>query len=279
MSLNVRYEQKTDSLQIESSRFHPARQLDYRVPHLHREVELVLYYGGKTEAYADSVAYSLLPGDIFITFPNQIHKYETHATEEFYLMIVKPELIPELLDVFQMSAPSSSVIRGMANEPLVRMLAERIELLWRDRRGKGPYFRQQIHGYLLALFSEIISRMAVNSIPVADSDTLRTIVSYCSRNFSSNLSLSVLEENLHLNKYYISHLFSGRLGLRFNDYVNSLRVSEACRYLLNSTHSITEISDLVGFNTPRTFNRAFLRQIGTTPSEYRRTSLSPAAEE
>ncbi|MBE6605155.1 MAG: AraC family transcriptional regulator [Ruminococcaceae bacterium] len=35
---------------------------------------------------------------------------------------------------------------------------------------------------------------------------------------------------------------------------------------------LTQIASLVGFNTSRTFNRAFVRQMGTTPSDYRRTA-------
>jgi AraC-like DNA-binding protein len=80
----------------------------------------------------------------------------------------------------------------------------------------------------------------------------------------------MLEEELHLSKYYISHLFGDKLGIRFNDYINSLRISEACRLLRTSTLSVTEISDASGFGTLRTFNRAFMKQMGMSPSEYRR---------
>ena len=59
--------------------------------------------------------------------------------------------------------------------------------------------------------------------------------------------------------------------MRFNDYINSLRVSKACLLLADNDKSITTISDSVGFSTIRTFNRAFLRQTGRSPSEYRRT--------
>jgi AraC-like DNA-binding protein len=78
-----------------------------------------------------------------------------------------------------------------------------------------------------------------------------------------------LERDLHISKYYISHVMSQKLNIGFNDYVNSLRISSACRLLRKSDRSITEISELVGFNTLRTFNRAFFKQMGVTPSDYR----------
>ena len=63
---------------------------------------------------------------------------------------------------------------------------------------------------------------------------------------------------------------SNKLKMGFNDYVNSLRISNACKQLIKSDASITEISENVGFNTLRTFNRAFMKQTGMTPSEYRK---------
>lgn len=271
MSLNVIYEQKNRIFYVVSVTDPKKGKLHF-LPHLHRELELVLYFGGETDAYVDSAYYRLTAGDLFLTFPNQIHSYVTREPEQYTIMIVKPELMPELLDMFNMTIPDSAVLHGAANDPTIRALVERLVRFDLEKQSSKPYAKQLLHGYLLALFSEILSRMPVKGVSVEESDTLRSLVSFCSRNFSSNLSLSVLEENLHLNKYYISHLFSERLGLRFNDYINSLRVSEACRYLLNSTHNVTEISDLVGFNTLRTFNRAFLRQIGVTPSEYRKAN-------
>ncbi|MBQ8415452.1 MAG: helix-turn-helix transcriptional regulator, partial [Clostridia bacterium] len=133
-------------------------------------------------------------------------------------------------------------------------------------------------GYLLALLASLLPELSVVKLPLSESESLRAIVSFCTQNYNEQLSLSLLQEKLHLNKYYISHLFSGRLGLGFNDYINSLRVSEACRYLLHSDEPIARISTLVGFQTPRTFNRAFIKQMGVSPSEYRRRAKKEDAE-
>lgn len=238
-------------------------------PHLHREIELVCFFEGRAVAYADSVRCELEPGDVFIAFPNQIHHYESFGPERYYLFIVNPEIMPELADQFNLGLPHSPVIKGIANQPRVR---ETIEALYHAcQKENSPFGSTMRQGYLLALFSELLSRIPLSGLHLGDSNALRAIVSFCTQNFTENLSLSLLEEKLHLNKYYISHLFSGKLGLRFNDYINSLRVSEACRFLLNSDYSITEISEKVGFNTLRTFNRAFIKQMGIPPTEYRKS--------
>ncbi len=241
-------------------------------PHLHRELELVYYFGGKTSAYADTVHCELEPGDVFLTFPNQIHGYETHEVDQYLLFIIKPDLIPEFMELFTHGLPHSPVVHNADKHPRIDALLRMLAAFCTDQ-GEQKRANIVLRGILLALFSDLLDRMEVSHVPAGESGALRAIVSYCTCNFSEDLSLSHLEEKLHLNRYYISHLFSKRLGLRFNDYVNSLRVSEACRYLHNSNYSITEISELVGFNTLRTFNRAFQKQIGVSPSQYRKSDM------
>ena len=58
--------------------------------------------------------------------------------------------------------------------------------------------------------------------------------------------------------------------MNFCDYINSLRLVDAVNMLGNENASITEIAYASGFSTLRTFNRAFLKYYGVTPSEYKR---------
>ena len=265
MSLNVKYEHK-----LQDIAFLSGHRIQY-IPHLHRELELICLLEGDVIAYADSVRYELHAGDIFLTFPNQIHSYEELTKETHVGFIFKPDLLPELMETFTIGTPTSPVIEGAANDPRIRALIDALtDTVTREDFSHVSELRR---GYLLALCAELIPMMKISKLPLGDSESLRTIVSFCTQNYAENLSLSLLEEKLHLHKFYISHLFSGRLGLHFNDYINSLRVSEACRYLLNSSLSITEIGSLVGFNTPRTFNRAFIKQLGLSPSEYRKQRM------
>ena len=268
MSQNqLRYEKRTADLSFRSSE----RVRLKCSPHLHREIELVCFFSGHAVAYADSVRCDLEAGDVFIAFPNQIHHYDSMGPEQYYLFIVNPEIMPELADQFNLGLPHSPVIKGALKNPRIRQTVESLyHACGTENTPFGGVMRQ---GYLLALFSELLSQMPLSHLHLGDSNALRAIVSFCTKNFTENLSLTLLEEKLHLNKYYISHLFSGKLGLRFNDYINSLRVSEACRYLLNTDYSITDISEKVGFNTLRTFNRAFIKQIGIPPTEYRKNDL------
>ena len=273
---NIKYEHRQNDIYTWDHVYKP--RLHFPSPHLHKELEIVLYHGGKTHALVDSVAYDLQPGDVFITFPNQIHSYKTLEAESYRLFLIKPEAAPELSHLLEFSTPASAVIPNAANDPMLLSLSGRLAEIC-TLPEDAPYKKSLLHGYTLSLLTELLSRLTLSEIPKTDSDALRSIIFYCTKHYSQDLSLASLEEQLHLNKYYISHLFSGKLGLRFNDYVNSLRITEACRRLLNTDESITSISDRVGFNTMRTFNRACMKQMKLSPSEYRKRNRHASSED
>ena len=79
-----------------------------------------------------------------------------------------------------------------------------------------------------------------------------------------------LADELHLHRSYLSSVFSRQLHISFNDYINALRIEDACHMLRSTNNTRTAIAATVGFETTRTFNRAFQRSYGMTPSEYRK---------
>lgn len=239
--------------------------------HLHYHLELAVFLEGEVRAFADTKEYTLHPGDIFLTFPNQVHRYESFTKESYYLFIVTPDILSELSRVFDGGVPTSAALPGAAKNPEILQLAEKLAGI----DSTVPFAETLRRGYLLTLFSKLLPLFTLTSANTGDTHTLKGIVTYCTKNYTKDLSLSELEKELHISRYYISHLFSDKLKIGFNSYINSLRISYACRYLRHSDKSVTEISELVGFGTLRTFNRAFLRQTGKTPSEYRRSGSAP----
>ncbi|MGM9683082.1 MAG: helix-turn-helix domain-containing protein [Eubacteriales bacterium] len=236
------------------------------VPHLHFHVELAILFEGKTRISVDTDTFEVEAGDAFVIFPNQVHRYETLEREKYILLIVNPEIISEFSGIFTSSLPVSNKIPGAANDKELRELMFKISDAYRSDEA---YRDVVLRGYLLAFFGKLFGKIDLKDFKSREIHVLGTIMNYCMNNFDRDLSLDTLEKELHLSKYYISHVISNKLNIGFNDYVNSLRVSNACKYLLKTDKSITEISEIVGFNTLRTFNRAFQKQMGITPSDYR----------
>lgn len=266
LSINAKYEQHREGIACLGGNHVEC------LPHLHREIEIICLYEGEVVAFADTKRCTMRAGDLFISFPDQIHSYEIVKPERHIGFLVKPTFIPEIGERFTAELPISPIIPGCFARPDVRFLCEELHRGVMEE-GSSPYVTAQRKGYLLALCAILLENLKLTRPVTGDSAALRAIVAYCSKNHGEDISLSTLEENLHLNKYYISHLFSQKLKLKFNDYVNSLRVTDACKYLLNSHHSVTDIGSMVGFNTSRTFNRAFMKQLGVSPKEYRKNGI------
>lgn len=75
---------------------------------------------------------------------------------------------------------------------------------------------------------------------------------------------------LPLNRSYISHLFNEGYGETFFNFVMRYRIEESVRLLENHPEmNIRRISDLCGFSSPSVFGRAFLKNKGVTPKQYR----------
>ncbi len=247
--------------------------------HSHFHTEIVCMTEGTTIAFADGKKYELSAGDIFIAFPNQIHKFVSVGKEKFRLMIIDPDMTPDFTALLTADTPVCSKIENALGR--VPDLAAISDLISRCGEQGGSFEDSVLRGLLTAFFGRLLPQLQFTS-PVlrdgANSAALREILKYTNLHFAEELSLDVLQKEVHLSKYYVSHLFSEKLGIKFNDYVNSMRISHACRLLLREDASITEIATAVGFNTLRTFNRAFVRFRGVTPSEYRNgKQKAPAA--
>ena len=236
--------------------------------HLHYHVEIVHMIEGHATAFVDSVPFEINTGDLLVVFPNKIHRFEDEAGKNKYdLFIINPNLAPDLAQRIATENPQNPVIKSINNNPRIMAL---ISILRDSKSLTNEHNQVLLRGYLTAFFAEILEMLPMRGTNPEENQAIRSIVKYCSRNFTKELSLSLLEEELHLSKYYISHLFGEKLGISFNDYVNSLRISEACRLLRMSDMNITEIAGASGFGTIRTFNRSFIKQMGTSPSEYRK---------
>jgi AraC-like DNA-binding protein len=98
----------------------------------------------------------------------------------------------------------------------------------------------------------------------------------------NNLSLPELAQLLNTNVSYLSQYINSNFGMNFNDYINSFRVKEACRLMVQDQslkYSIDQIADMVGFNSRSTFYSTFNKFTGITPAFFRKNLPSLSKEQ
>ncbi len=100
------------------------------------------------------------------------------------------------------------------------------------------------------------------------------IKNYLDSNYSENITLDTLADITHMNKYYMAHAFTKYTGLSPINYLLKRRIQEGKNLLESTTHSIAQISEMLGFSSQSYFSQAFKKATGKTPiqhrSEYRR---------
>lgn len=96
------------------------------------------------------------------------------------------------------------------------------------------------------------------------------IENYLNVHFREDITLDRLAELTFMNKYYLSHIFKEHSGMSPIDYLLNKRISEAKKLLVNTDLSISQISNIVGFNSSSYFSQYFKKTSDHSPSHYRK---------
>ena len=230
--------------------------------HIHDDIELVFVINGGGEGFCNGKSYTLKNNSFFIVFPNQVHHYANCKTGEYLLLIIKPDMLLHYSGLFS-SREAKTPVCNNADNSTISLLKTALEEF--KAEGLSPI----IDGYLTAFFGKLL-RFYDFEKSVAPSDTTVNILNYCKKHYNENITVDDVAKALKVSKSLVSHTFSNRLSVNFCDYINSLRLNNAKKLLDENALPITEIAFLSGFQTIRTFNRAFQKAYGITPSEYKK---------
>ena len=101
------------------------------------------------------------------------------------------------------------------------------------------------------------------------SEIVQAIKKYIDSHFSDDINVSSISKTINANRAYISKKFKEETGSTIIAYLNKKRINHACYLLRNTSHQITTISLLCGYDDPNYFSRIFKSHIGNTPKMYR----------
>jgi AraC-like DNA-binding protein len=92
------------------------------------------------------------------------------------------------------------------------------------------------------------------------------------------LSLADMADTAIFSRFYFSRVFRSVTGTSPGRFLTAIRLYKAKNLLLQTSASVTEVSYLVGYNSPGTFSSRFTRSVGMSPGQFRdlsRTGITP----
>ena len=101
------------------------------------------------------------------------------------------------------------------------------------------------------------------------SKSTKKLLEYIDSYYMQKLQLKELAEKFYLNPNYCCYLFKSITGSSFSEYLTVRRMERACDFLKDKSISTSEVALKVGYYDYYYFNKAFKKQLGYTPFQYR----------
>lgn len=262
-----------------------SRRLDDAIPfqwHHHPEFELTLTLNSRGQRFVGDHIGSFGDGDLVLVGPNLPHtwssadKIDERQPHVALVMWFTAEWAADLAGRFVELKPVAAMLQraagGLAfNATPAAAVRPAIESLFGEPEDQR----------LLSLI-QVLSRLArdTRAAPLAsaafvpertgtDRARIDRVLDHIHLNYASDVSLAALADTAALSASGLHRLFRRHTQMTISDYVQRLRIGEACALLSGSGKPIAYIADIVGYNTLANFNRQFRAMKGMTPREYR----------
>ena len=231
--------------------------------HLHKNVEITLVLSGEINITINQQDYSLSEGEIAIVFPNQPHSYTTKKNNQILLIFFDAAFPGDYTGDLLNYIPDSPILSK--NEVIKNALIMLCKLY--DEKVD----RRLIKAYLSVILGHAMPLLSLQKADYTkDMNIIHKILTYIDLHYLEPITLDTLSKELGISKFHASRTFSEQFQISFRDYINAQRAAYAYMLLTSTTKPVTAIAFDSGFNSLRSFYRAFKKEYAATPNEFRR---------
>ena len=107
------------------------------------------------------------------------------------------------------------------------------------------------------------------NFPGVQNDSMRRAMGFVQRNYGKNPTLEELADKVSLSAKYVSRKFKKETSQTFSDYKIGIKMEQAKKFLSQTSLGIAQIAYKVGYENAESFMKAFKKNSGCTPTEYR----------
>ena len=250
--------------------------------HSHREFELHFIVDTRGKAFVGDYIGEFGPGSLFLTGPYLPHNWVSDEVLSQKVvvrdMLVQfdeesiakmTEAFPEFEELREMFDLAGSGIEFHGFDP---ELAQQSLAAIRDHTGLD---RIMAFMKLLADINKHAEKRQLSVVAVTQPEDsnkhsrIAAVVDQITRNFTDDISLESAAQLACMSPAAFSRNFHKITGNRFLEFLNRVRVGQACSMLYATDHPVSMICYEVGFQNLANFNRNFMKMKNMTPTAYR----------
>jgi len=254
--------------------------------HSHAFYELYYFLSGDVHFLYGGIEYVMQPHTLIVIAPNVFHGIHvlSNATYERFTFHFTEEIISlEHRQLLMGSLPTEETIRNGTNPiPYIITNAESLgflPLMLDVERVIGmpqdvcdamaSVILEALLGTLLIHEGDLRSSARIPSY-YSKYQELKPVLSYIHQNLTEKMTLDDLSRYAHISKSKLNQLFRTQLGTTVMEYVTRRRLNYAQQLLING-YPAAQASTAAGFGDYTNFYRAYMKQMGHSPIDDKRT--------
>jgi AraC-like DNA-binding protein len=249
--------------------------------HYHEELELnlILNAKGARRIVGDHIE-NIEDVELVLVGPNLYHGWFTHQCKSEEIREVTIQWHKDLFDEKLLRRNQLSFVRSMLERSqkgvlfstdAARTLVPRI-LSLNQKNGFDSVLEllSILHDLSISRNTRTLSDASfTNEHFTYNSRRIEKAFEYMNNNYDKSITLGEVAKLVNMTDVSFSRFIKKRTGNTFIDSLNEIRLGHASRLLIDTTHSVAEISYNCGFNNISNFNRIFKKKKTCTPKEFR----------
>lgn len=251
--------------------------------HWHRELELLKVLKGEFRARISSSFYDVKEGDLLFVNSGELHAAhsETGAEAVFEAVVFSPDLLRgpsedriQMEYLVPLLNGAFSVPRHFSGrDERERELLKTFDSVYRLLEERPPAYEISVKAGVYALFALLAGmgrREAVSPGGNAAAETVKSGIRYLQDHYRSRVTVEELAAFCHVSRGYFCRIFRKYTAESPGRYLTRLRLAEAAGLLGSTDRKVLNVALDCGFGSQSYFIRVFEKNMGVSPSEYRK---------